>query len=87
MRNRTTGAPWVISNSKFAKYNQAHLDNNNLEIPLYQLIRASTAAPVFFQPEEIKAGGQKWMFLDGGITPYQQPGLHHVSHGHPGMFW
>jgi uncharacterized protein len=73
MRNASTGAPWIISNSPHAKYNQAHLADNNLKIPLYQLIRASTAAPVFFQPEEIEAGGQNWMFLDGAITPYNNP--------------
>jgi hypothetical protein len=73
MRNATTGAPWIISNSPHAMYNQAHLADNNLKIPLFQLIRASTAAPVFFQPEEIEAGGQNWMFLDGAITPYNNP--------------
>jgi hypothetical protein len=73
MRNASTGAPWIISNSPHAKYNQPDLVDNNLKIPLYQLIRASTAAPVFFQPEEIAAGGQSWMFLDGAITPYNNP--------------
>jgi predicted patatin/cPLA2 family phospholipase len=73
MRNATTGAPWVITNSPHAKYNQGNLPDNNLNIPLYQLIRASTAAPVFFRPEEIEAGGQNWMFLDGAITPYNNP--------------
>ncbi|MCE0523583.1 MAG: patatin-like phospholipase family protein [Methylacidiphilales bacterium] len=73
MRNASTGAPWIITNSPHAKYNQAHLADNNLKIPLYQLIRASTAAPVFFEPEEIEAGGQNWMFLDGAITPYNNP--------------
>jgi uncharacterized protein len=73
MRNASTGAPWIISNSPHAKYNQAHLADNNLQIPLFQLIRASTAAPIFFEPEEIEAGGQNWMFLDGAITPYNNP--------------
>ena len=73
MRNATTGAPWIITNSPHAKYNQGHLADNNLKIPLYQLIRASTAAPVFFRPEEIEAGGQNWLFLDGAVTPYNNP--------------
>ncbi len=73
MRNATSGAPWIITNSPHAMYNQAHLADNNLKIPLYQLIRASTAAPVFFRPEEIEAGGQTWMFLDGAVTPYNNP--------------
>jgi predicted patatin/cPLA2 family phospholipase len=74
MRNATTGAPWIITNSRHAKYNQEHLDDNNLNIPLYQLIRASTAAPVFFEPQEIDGGaGKNWMFIDGAITPYNNP--------------
>jgi patatin-like phospholipase/acyl hydrolase len=73
MRNATTGAPWIITNSPHAKYNDPSLPDSNLQIPLYQLIRASTAAPIFFQPEEISQGGQSWMFLDGAITPYNNP--------------
>jgi predicted acylesterase/phospholipase RssA len=74
IRNATTGAPWIITNSPNAKYNHPDLDDNNLKIPLYQLIRASTAAPVFFEPQEIAAGKeQNWMFIDGAITPYNNP--------------
>jgi hypothetical protein len=73
MRNATTGAPWVITNSRKAKYNNPTLPDNNLLIPLHQLIRASTAAPIFFRPEQILHGGQSWMFLDGAITPYNNP--------------
>ena len=54
MRNATTGAPWIMTNSPHAKWNKEELDDNNLKIPLYQLIRASTAAPVFFEPQEIR---------------------------------
>ena len=73
MRNATTGAPWIITNSRKARYNDPALANNNLLIPLHQLIRASTAAPVFFRPEEITHGGESWMFLDGAVTPYNNP--------------
>ncbi len=73
MRNATTGAPWIMTNSRFAKYNDETLPESNLKIPLYQLIRASTAAPIFFQPEEITQGLQSWMFLDGAVTPYNNP--------------
>jgi hypothetical protein len=75
MRNATTGAPWIITNSRKAKYNDPALEHNNLNIPLYQLIRASTAAPIFFRPETIVSGGQSWMFLDGAVTPYNNPGF------------
>jgi len=74
MRNATTGAPWIITNSPHGMWNQGYRDDNNLKIPLYQLIRASTAAPVYFEPQEIEATDQKkWMFIDGAITPYNNP--------------
>ncbi|MEJ0000416.1 MAG: patatin-like phospholipase family protein [Verrucomicrobiota bacterium] len=47
VRNATTGAPWIITNNPKAKYNDPSLPDNNLLIPLYQLIRASTP-PLFF---------------------------------------
>jgi len=73
MRNATTGAPWIITNNPQAKYNDPSLPDNNLLIPLYKLIRASTAAPYFFRPERISLGGMEWLFMDGGVTPYNNP--------------
>jgi len=79
MRNATTDSPWPVSNNPFAKYNQraredgAPRDNCNLDIPLWQLIRASTAAPVYFPPEVVKVGSQEFIFVDGGITMYNNP--------------
>lgn len=79
MRNATTDSPWPISNNPFAKYNQrtredgSPRDNCNLDIPLWQLIRASTAAPVYFPPEVVKVGSQEFVFVDGGITMYNNP--------------
>ncbi len=79
MRNATTDSPWPVSNNPFAKYNQrlrddgCARDNCNLEIPLWQLIRASTAAPVYFPPEVVKVGTQEFVFVDGGITMYNNP--------------
>ena len=73
MRNIKTGATWVITNSPDAKYNALDHRYCNLKFPLYQLIRASTAAPVYFPPEEIVNADQSWIFLDGAITPYNNP--------------
>ena len=79
MRNATTDSPWPISNNPFAKYNQrlrddgSLRDNCNLDVPLWQLIRASTAAPVYFPPEVVKVGSQEFVFVDGGITMYNNP--------------
>jgi len=38
-------------------------------------VRASTAAPTFFDPEEIMLGGKRHVFVDGAITPYNNPAL------------
>ena len=73
MRNATTDSPWPISNNPFAKYNDIKRDDNNCDIPLWQLVRASTAAPTFFPPEEVTVGDKNFLFVDGGITPYNNP--------------
>ena len=75
MRNHTTGSPWPVSNNPAAKYNDLNRPNCNLNLPLWQLVRASTAAPVYFPPETIELGGTRHVFVDGGITPYNNPSL------------
>jgi uncharacterized protein len=83
MRNATTDSPWPVSNNPFAKYNQRDRKDCNLDIPLWQLIRASTAAPVFFPPEVVTfAPGTpkeyQFIFVDGGITMYNNPAFQAV---------
>jgi len=73
MRNATTDSPWPVSNNPKAKYNDKNREDCNLQIPLWQLIRASTAAPVFFPPEIVPMGKRQFIFVDGGITPYNNP--------------
>ena len=79
MRNATTDSPWPIWNNPKAKYNLRcredgrPRDNCNLDIPLWQLVRASTAAPVFFPPEVVRIGQDEFVFVDGGITTYNNP--------------
>ena len=75
MRNHTTGSPWPVSNNPAAKYNDPNRRTNNLVLPLWQLVRASTAAPVYFPPETIELGGVQHVFVDGAITPYNNPAL------------
>ncbi len=72
-RNVTTDSPWPISNNPFAKYNATDRDDCNLKLPLWQLVRASTAAPTYFPPEEVKIGSRRFVFVDGGVTPYNNP--------------
>ena len=75
--NRSTDSPWPISNNPNAKYNKADRLDCNLRIPLYQLVRASTAAPAYFRPETLqwdpKNPEKTFVFVDGGVTPYNNP--------------
>ena len=36
-------------------------------------MRASTAAPVYFPPEVIRLGDKEFIFVDGGVTTYNNP--------------
>jgi patatin-like phospholipase/acyl hydrolase len=75
MRNASTGSPWPVSNNPGARFNDAALPDCNLKIPLWQLLRASTAAPTYFPPEQIRLGAQQHVFVDGGVTPFNNPSL------------
>jgi patatin-like phospholipase/acyl hydrolase len=73
MRNASTDSPWPISNNPAAKYNDSTRDDCNLNLPLWQLVRASTAAPTYFPPEVVKIGKKEFIFIDGGVTMYNNP--------------
>jgi len=75
MRNASTGSPWPVCNNPRAKYNDPALPDSNLRVPLWQLLRASTAAPTYFPPEQITLGASQFLFVDGGISPYNNPAL------------
>jgi hypothetical protein len=76
-KNVTTDSPWPISSNPDAKYNDITRQDCNLKIPLWQLVRASTAAPVFFPPETLQwhptDPAKTFVFVDGGVTPYNNP--------------
>ncbi|MGA7054308.1 MAG: patatin-like phospholipase family protein [Mycobacterium sp.] len=73
LRNATTDSPWPLSNNPGAKFNDAGRPDCNLKFPLWQLVRASTAAPTFFPPELIRVGEHDFVFVDGGVTMYNNP--------------
>lgn len=79
LRNATTDSPWPLSNNPYAKYNASGRHDNNLKFPLWQLVRASTAAPTYFPPEVIAlphsdpAKVKEFVFVDGGVTMYNNP--------------
>lgn len=73
LRNATTDSPWPLSNNPGAKYCAADRPDCNLNLPLWQLVRASTAAPTYFPPEVIEIGDNRFIFVDGGMTMYNNP--------------
>ena len=73
MRNVTTDSPWPVSSNPFAKYNRPSREDNNLNALLYEIVRASTAAPTYFSPQTITFGKKTFKFEDGGVTPYNNP--------------
>ena len=78
LRNHSTDSPWPVCNNPLATYNQPGRHDCNLRLPLWQLVRASTAAPTFFPPEVVTlAPGTSqeysFVFVDGGITTYNNP--------------
>jgi hypothetical protein len=74
MRNATTDSPWPVSNNPRARFNCNPDDPAcNLKLPLWQLVRASAAAPTFFEPEVIRLGPQTFVFDDGAMTPFGNP--------------
>jgi hypothetical protein len=87
MRNATTDSPWPISNNPYAKYNDLAHPACNLHFPLWQLVRASTAAPTYFPPEVITCGGKPFIFVDGGVTMYNNPAFQMFLMATVGQYW
>jgi len=75
LRNASTDSPWPLSNNPGAKYNDPTRPDNNLLLPLWQVVRASTAAPTYFPPEVVKVGTREFIFVDGGVTVFNNPAL------------
>ena len=72
MRNATTDSPWPLSNNPKARYNDVGRADCNLKLPLWQLVRASTAAPTYFPPEVVRVG-RDFIFVDGAVTMFNNP--------------
>jgi hypothetical protein len=75
-----TGSPWIISNNPRAPFwktppNASYVGNQHYR--LANLVRASTAAPIYFDPEvlEIIEGEPHGLFIDGGVSPHNNPAL------------
>ena len=74
-----TASLWIVANNPRAPYWDTPRDGNfigNKNYQLTNLLRASTAAPTYFEPESIpileKVQG---LFIDGGVSPHNNPAL------------
>jgi hypothetical protein len=80
-----SGSPWLLSNNPAMPYMQRGDQATTIangEYPLWQVVRASTAAPHFFDPETIQIGRADGAvkavhgeFVDGGVSPSNNPSL------------
>ena len=74
-----SGSPWVIHNHPKSRYfmrTEASSHVPNSEYLLKQVVRASTAAPHYFEPERIQVAGEFFgAFVDGGMSPHNNPAL------------
>jgi len=76
-----TGSSWVISNNPRSSFWETPADKNfigNRHFPLANLLRASAAAPYYFDPESIMIVPEMppGLFLDGAMTPHNNPALY-----------
>jgi len=70
-----TGSPWPLHNCPLARF--AKQDG---QLQLTHIVRASTAAPTYFEPQQIEIHSRdgavtKAAFVDGGVSPFNDPAL------------
>jgi hypothetical protein len=70
-----TGSPWPLHNHPDARY--AAQDG---KLRLSHVVRASTAAPTYFEPQTIDISSRdgtvvRGAFVDGGVSPFNDPAL------------
>lgn len=72
-----TGSPWLFHNNPRGEFFGAAPDEGgNRDLLLRNIVRASTAAPHYFDPELIDiAPGLSGAFVDGGVSPYNNPAM------------
>jgi predicted acylesterase/phospholipase RssA len=83
-----TSSPWPVSNNPNGKYFNSRPGGTigNGDYLLWQAVRASTAAPDYFDPERITVAsipGHKPIygdFVDGGVSPFNNPSLQAVMY-------
>lgn len=70
-----TNSAWPLINHPQGKFYDTRLGKNK-NIPLWEAVRASSAAPTYFAPQMIDVGdGQRAAFVDGGVSMANNPAL------------
>jgi len=78
-----TGSPWPLHNNPKGRYYNERPKSAalaNRDFLLWQIVRASTAAPHYFEPERLHvatdaSGYVDGAFVDGGVSPFNNPSL------------
>jgi predicted acylesterase/phospholipase RssA len=80
-----TGSPWPLGNNPRGRYFEGSAEKKRVGnglYPLWQVVRASTAAPAFFDPETLtinegstRRQAVRGSFVDGGVSPFNNPAL------------
>ena len=73
-----TGSAWTLSNNPKGRFWETCPNGTftgNKHYPLVNIVRASAAAPHFFDPESIDIvdGEPPGLFIDGALTPHNNP--------------
>lgn len=80
-----TGSPWPLMNNPKGRYFDPVVKKGqtipNKDFLLREVVRASTAAPHYFNPERLKISSEadgtfiEGAFVDGGVSPHNNPAL------------
>ncbi|WP_029353852.1 patatin-like phospholipase family protein [Bosea sp. 117] len=85
LKRMDTGSSWIVMNNPRSIFWNTPPDgafHGNREIALVNLVRASAAAPHYFDPEliEVTPAAPPGLFVDGGLTPHNNPSLMLLMH-------
>jgi predicted acylesterase/phospholipase RssA len=75
-----SGSPWPLMNNPKGHYfdpvSKKGTAAPNKDFLLREVVRASTAAPHYFNPERLRIGkNPEGAFVDGGVSPHNNPAL------------
>ncbi len=84
LKRLDTGSPWVLHNNPKGRFFEKRQGQNSLPngaFLLRDIVRASTAAPHYFEPEMVTVADNdagrpvRGAFVDGGVSPHNNPSL------------